>query len=174
VTYFGGAFGEVDIQARRISGFANASSEFSATVNTNQQQNNLFFGQTNVSQTNSSNVVASGRSYVANLNWEGKITSTQPQLRFNGNGALAVISPTGQSAIAGLAFRGYSELVTAINQSVSQSGGLLSDTDYPGAQLAIGNALAGLVPYLDGSGPTSSYLESERVRIKVSGYRRFF
>jgi len=195
VTYFGGAFGEVDVQSRRISGYANASSEFTATVNTNQQQNNLFFGQTNVSQTNSTNVVANGRSFVANLNWKGKITATQPQLRFNGTGEMAIISPTGQSAIAGLAFDGYSQLISAIGQSVAQGQGddndvfydfgeitdpsvavaiLDSLSPYTAASRAIQNSLTALNPYLTGTGPESSYRESEVVRIKATGYRRFF
>ena len=193
VTYFGGAFGEVDVEARRISGYANASSEFTATVSTNQQQNNIFFGQTNVSQTNSTNVVASGRSYVANVNWQGKITASQPQLRFSGKGEIAIISPTGQSAIAGLAYSGYSQLISSIAASVAQSGngdlsvGFGAGTDpavaqaildglspYTSASRAIQNALTALTPYLTGSGPSSSYEESEVVKMKVSGYRRFF
>jgi len=195
VTYFGGAFGEVDVQKRRISGYANASSEFTANVTQNQQQNNLFFGQSNVSQTNSTSVVASGRSYVANVNWKGKVTATQPQLRFNGTGELAIISPTGQSAIAGLAYDGYSQLISSIAQSVAQGQGVDNDTfisidgdlnptvgaaivnslsPYTAASAAIQNSLTALTPYLTGTGPQSSFEESEAVKIKVSGYRRFF
>ena len=241
VTYFGGAFGEIDMASKRISGYGNASSEFSATVNTQQTQNNLFFGQTNVSQTNSSNVVTSGRSYVANVNWGGKVTASHPQLRFTGKGEISIISPNGQAAVASLAYDAYSQLLSAISQSVQASGSSIFGVSpglYADAQVAISNALngnpgtsaipasitpaynfaqavgstgtpvdvnrdgifnndlvavsnnpqntiqtaaqaavpgsAGLSSYLEGTGPTESYDQSENFKIKVRGYRRFF
>ena len=193
VTFFGAAFGEIDMASKRISGYGNASSEFTATVNTQQTQNNLFFGQTNVSQTNSSNVVTSGRSYVANVNWQAKITASHPQVRFRGEGEISFISPTGQSAIAGLAYDGYSQLISSIATSVSQSGNGSFSVTYPfnatvaeiqaitdglspytQASRAIQTSLNTLTPYLTGTGPSSSFAESEVAEIKVRGYRRFF
>jgi hypothetical protein len=187
VTYFGSAFGEVDVQSRRISGYGNASSDFTIASAQTQQQTG-FFTQSNVTSFSSNTVTASGRSYVANVNWQGKITATQPQLRFSGSGELAIISPTGTAAIGGLAFSAYSGLISAINQSLAQGVGagggggggggggvaIIFIPDYTGAQLAIDNALTSLTPYLDGAGPTPSYEESEVVKIKTTGYRRFF
>ena len=248
VTYFGSALGEVDVQSRLISGYCNANSEYSVSATTNQQQAG-FFTQSNVSTFGSSTVVQNGRSYTANVNWQGKITATQPQLRFSGKGELSIISPNGRSAIASLAFDSYSELLSAISQSVSGailpapglyvgaqaamagilsgSGGtpavpqistptpifgqattttLVTDT-FPGGSTTTavtvpvdvnGNGISnddlvqtglnvvvtppvaatagapGLNTFLEGTGPAQSYKESENVKIKVRGYRRFF
>jgi hypothetical protein len=184
ITYFGSAFGEVDIQSRRISGYGNASSDFSVQSTQTQQQAG-FFSQSNVTSFSSATVTASGRSYVANVNWQGKITATHPQLRYSGSGELAIISPTGQAAIAGLAFEGYSGLISAINQAVSQLNSTNADVftgfgdgntydPYGSAQTAINNALTNLAPYLNGTGPQSSFEESEVYKIRTTGYRRFF
>jgi hypothetical protein len=185
ITYFGSAFGEVDIQSRRISGYGNASSDFAVSSVQTQQQAG-FFSQSNVTSFSSATVTASGRSYVANVNWQGKITATQPQLRYSGSGEIAIISPTGQAAIAGLAFEGYSGLISAINQAVSQLNSTNADVvvgfgfgdssydPYGDAQVAINSALTNLTPYLNGTGPNSSFRESEVFKIKTTGYRRFF
>jgi hypothetical protein len=181
VTYFGSAFGEVDVQSRRISGYGNASSDFTIASAQTQQQTG-FFTQSNITTFSSNTVTSSGRSYVANVNWKGKITATQPQLRYSGSGEISIISPTGQAAIAGLAYTAYSGLIGAINQSVSQlntapitdSFIVNSGDPYVGAQNAIDNALSNLTPYLDGAGPTSSFEESEVYKIRTTGYRRFF
>jgi hypothetical protein len=185
ITYFGSAFGEVDVQSRRISGYGNASSDFSVQSTQTQQQAG-FFSQSNVTSFSSATVTASGRSYVANVNWQGKITATQPQLRYSGSGEIAIISPTGQAAIAGLAFEGYSGLISAINQAVSQLNSTNADVvvgfgfgdssydPYGDAQVAINSALTNLTPYLNGTGPNSSFRESEVFKIKTTGSRRFF
>lgn len=181
ITYFGSAFGEVDVQSRRISGYGNASSDFSVQSTQTQQQAG-FFSQSNVTSFSSATVTASGRSYVANVNWQGKITATQPQLRYSGSGEIAIISPTGQAAIAGLAFEGYSGLISAINQAVSQLNSTNADIlpfnttydPYGDAQIAINDALTNLTPYLNGTGPSSSFRESEVYKIRTTGYRRFF
>jgi hypothetical protein len=239
VTFFGSALGEVDVQSRLISGYCNANSEYSVSATTNQQQAG-FFTQSNVQTFGSSTVVQSGRSYTANVNWQGKITATQPQLRFSGEGELSIISPNGRSALASLAYDAFSQLLSAISQSVSSTGNnlVVPVGIYANAQVAIAGALTGspgtpatpasvtpafsytqatnaagvpvdvngdgifnndLVPsgydaintistpfaaaipgapgldtYLDGTGPDQSYKESENVKIKVRGYRRFF
>lgn len=142
VTYFGSAFGEVDTQKRTIQGFGNANSDY-ATTATTSQQNNGFFATTTSSSFSTSTVVSSGRNYTANLNWKGKITSTFPQLRFSGKGELSVIAPNGAEAVASLAYTGYQQLIDAIAQSVSQSGGAFSTTDYTGAASAIADVLSG-------------------------------
>jgi hypothetical protein len=181
ITYFGSAFGEVDIQSRRISGYGNASSDFAVSATQTQQQAG-FFSQSNVTSFSAATVTASGRSYVANVNWQGKITATHPQLRYSGSGELSIISPTGQAAIAGLAYSGYSGLISAINQAVSQLNSTNADIlpfnttydPYGSAQTAINNALTNLGPYLNGTGPQSSFEESEVYKIRTTGYRRFF
>lgn len=178
ITYFGSAMGEIDESARSLQGYCNASSEFQATSTTTSTNNSVFlFGQSNTSTANSSNVVSSGRSYVLNANYTGRITATSPELRFTGDGELTIISPNGRETIAGLAYSGFSGLISAINQSVSQSRsgffGVTANT-YTGAQQAIANALLGLSPYLDGTGPTNSYDQSEKQKMQLTGYRRYF
>lgn len=142
VTYFGTAFGQVDVEARTIQGFGNANSDYS-TVSTQTQQNNGFFSVTTSSSFSSNTVVSSGRSYTANVNWTGKITKTYPQLRFSGSGEIAIIAPNGAEAVASLAYTGYSQLIDAIAQSVGQSGGPNTNPDYTGAAAAISSVLSG-------------------------------
>ena len=131
VTYFGSAFGQVDTEKRTIQGFGNANSDYSTSASTSQQ-NNGFFSTTTSSSFSTSTVVSSGRNYSANVNWTGKITDTAPQLRFSGSGELSIISPNGAESIASLAYTGYSQLIDAIAQSVSQSGVLIGLSDNPG------------------------------------------
>jgi hypothetical protein len=141
VTYFGNALGEVDVAARRISGYANASSEYSVSA-VSTEQNANFFTQSNVTSFSSATVVANGRSYVANLNWQGKITATQPQLRYTGKGELTIIAPNGRSAIASLAYDAYSSLVQSIASSI-QTVPNGPPPNYAAAQLAISQSLNG-------------------------------
>lgn len=177
VTYFGSALGSIDMEARSVQGFYNASSEFQSVSTTTQAtSSSFFFGQANTTTNNSSNVVSSGRSYVINASFTGEITETSPQLRYSGVGELTVISPNGNEAIAGLAYGGFSGLISSINQSVAQSGtgGIFNNTNYTSAQAAIASALTNLTPYLTGTGPTNSYSGSEKRTLNVTGYRRFF
>jgi hypothetical protein len=75
-------------------------------------------------------------------------------------------------------------LISAINQAVSQLNSTNADIigfgdgdpydPYGSAQTAIDNALTNLAPYLNGTGPQSSFEESEVYKIRTTGYRRFF
>ena len=178
VTYFGSAMGQVDTTARTIQGFANATSDFS-TAQTTQTANTSFFASNTSTAFSTNTVVSSGRSYTANLNWTGKITATSPQLRFSGTGELAIIAPNGAEAIAGLAYSGFSQLITGIASSVSNlfsaNVSLAGSVDpYGDAAAAISLSLTSLTPYLSNTGPSSSYAGSETETIKVTGYRRYY
>jgi hypothetical protein len=249
VTYFGSAMGQVDMEARSISGYCNANSEYE-TANA-QAASGGQFALLATTVTNTSTVVASGRSYIANANWTGKITSTTPQVRFTGDGELVIIAPSGTETIAGLAYNAFQGLLDSIVASVAASGQSIFGVTpglYADAQAAISGALSGtgaiaatpatitpvftysqaigpdpdgtgplvgtavdvngdgifnndLVPsgtatgagntastpaqnanpgapglddYLTGTGPSASYDESERVKVQVTGYRRYF
>jgi hypothetical protein len=177
VTYLGSALGQVDVASREISGVCNASSDVRGTTQTSQTQG-VFIGQTSNTVTDSGAVLSNGRSYVANLSWQAKITRTSPQFRFSGTGELSVIAPNGREAIAGLAYSGYSGLISAINASVSAQGSTailgINPGLYTSAQTAINNALTGLVPFLTGTGPDNSFRESDIAKAKVKGFRRYF
>lgn len=144
VTYFGAAFGQVDAEARTIQGFGNATSDFS-TAQATQTQNANFFTATSSSAFSTNTVVSSGRNYTANVNWQGKITSTSPQFRFTGSGEISIIAPNGAEAIAALAYDGYQRLIQAIATSVSQSGAQLGFTgaNYTAAANSIAQILNG-------------------------------
>lgn len=178
VTYIGSAYGAVDFDGDTIQGNVNATSELSiATTATSTSQN--LIGQSSTTTANLDQVVTNGRSYVANIGWTGEITDSSPTLTFSGTGELAVIAPNGRETLAGLAYGGYAGLIDSINASVSNlfSGGdvTLAGVDiYGDAQDAIDSALAGLVPYLSGTGPSNSYAESELQSVHVEGYRRYF
>lgn len=178
VTYVGSAYGAADFDGDTIQGNVNAYSEFTiSTTATNTQQNLLT--QSSVSTATLDQVVTNGRSYVANIGWTAEITDSTPILTFSGTGELSIIAPNGRETLAGLAYGGYSGLIDSINQSVSNlfSGGDVSLTNidiYGSAQDAIDSALAGLEPYLTGTGPSNSYAESEVQPVDVEGYRRYF
>ena len=177
VTYLGSAMGEVDFEGRKIHGTSNLSSEVVGVQQSSQVQG-LFIGQTSNTVTDSGSVVANGRSYVANVDWSADITDTAPQVRWTGEGELVIMSPNGRETIAGLAYNGYSGLISSINTAVSSQGstaifgidvGLFAD-----AQTAINNALGALSPFLTGTGPQNSLDEAESAKITVTGYLRYF
>jgi hypothetical protein len=167
VIYFGGAFGSVDVESRTIDGYCNAQSDVTTQQSQNTQNQGFFGG--NTTSVVSSSVVASNRSYVLNANWKGKITKTQPQLRFSGKGEMVIIAPNGNETLAGLAYQGYSGLIDAIVQSVS------SLTIQPGASLGLGPAYAAaqqtIAAALTGTGgtPASSTTDITSVQTIVGG-----
>ena len=243
VTYFGSAMGQVDMEGRTIAGYCNANSEYETA---NAQASTGQFAILATTVTNTSTVVASGRSYIANANWTGKITSTSPQVRFTGDGELVIIAPSGQETIAGLAYNAFQGLLDSIVASVAASGNSIFGVTpglYADAQAAISGALSGtatiaavpasstvtttnipayaqatnaagapvdvngngifnddlvvsgqvtnvqavntaatnaspgapgLDDYLTGTGPEQSYEESTKLKMQVSGYRRYF
>ncbi|MBX7210887.1 MAG: hypothetical protein K1X78_21455 [Verrucomicrobiaceae bacterium] len=161
VTYFGAAFGQVDMESRTIQGFGNATSDYS-TAQTTQTQNATFFQATSSSAFSTNTVVSSGRGYTANINWTGKVTSTSPQLRFTGSGEIAIISPNGNEAIASLAYTGYQGLITAINASVSRSGGQIffDPTTYTQGASAVAQILNGTLGTPASSTVTPTYAQA--------------
>lgn len=197
VTYFGSAMGSVDLDAREIQGFANASSEFSFTTVQQQTQNNFITSQVST-LVNSDVVVQSGRGYTANIGWTGKIYDRAPILRFKGKGELFIISQNGSESVASLANSAFTQLIGAIVTNVASSGGQLQTGALFGqAQVAIANALSGfpgidvngngvftdagdtapapgLQQYINNSGPSANYEQGERQRVRVKGLRRFF
>lgn len=148
VTYFGAAMGEVDTTARTIMGFGNATSDYTTTQTTQQQQAGIFTASSSTAFSTNT-VVSSGRAYTANINWTGKITKTSPQMRWTGSGELSIIAPNGSEAIASLAYTGYQGLITAINSSVSRSGAQLGFD--PATYTAGASAISQI---LNGSGGT--------------------
>jgi hypothetical protein len=167
VIYFGGAFGSIDVESRTIQGYSNAQSDVTTQQSQNTQNQGFFGG--NTTSVVSSSVVASNRSYVLNANWKGKITKTQPQLRFSGKGEMVIIAPNGNETLAGLAYQGYAGLIDAIVQSVS------SLTIQPGASLGLGPAYAAaqqtIAAALTGTGgtPASSTTDITSVQTIVGG-----
>jgi len=176
VTYVGGCFGMPDLEARVITGTANATSDppaFIAQTATNST-GGLFAGGGNT--TNQTITVINNTSYIVNAGWEAKITRLRPTLRFKGKGQLAVVSPTGNSSVTNLAFEAYRGLLGSINQSVS---GLQNATGAPvnfgSAQQAIRDVLVDLRDQVTGlNGAEDTFKESLTEELKVDGTRRFY
>lgn len=174
VTYVGGAWGELDLDAREIQGVCNAVSEFGVTSTTQTTSANIVSFSQSIGTT-SATVVENNRGYVANLGWTGKIYDRSPILRFRGKGELFILSQNGTEALASLAYTAYSGLISAIIANVAQSGGQNQDgTIFFFAQNAIDTLLDDLAPKIENTGPSRNYSEGERVRVRVKGLRRFF
>lgn len=164
ITYFGSAMGEITLDERKIQGFCNATSEFGVAVTTAQTNTGLF-AQSSATAASSTTVVASGRSYIINLNWRGNVTDTSPQMTFEGEGEMAIIAPNGREALATLAYEGYSGLIQAIITSVGRSGAQV-DFDpaiYGEAQEAIEDALIGTTGSAAGTVSNSTTLDNVTV-----------
>lgn len=181
ISYVGSCFGTADTDARFIEAVLNATSElgFSATQ-TNQNNNNNNNNNTGNQQQTTASVaniiVKNNRSFLVNGAFEAKIYQTAPVLRFKGKGELAFLATTSEDSIAGLAYSAYSGLIDAIITFVANSVVVANaniDLLFTQAQNAVTNALAGLTPYLNQGGIDSTYENATKVKIRVSGTRRY-
>lgn len=168
MTYVGACMGFVDLEKRRIQGTANATSDDITAV---QQSANS--GNTGSTLSNSSTIVQNNANFILNVGWEGFIKKTAPTLRFRGKGELTVLSPSGTSTTAALAYRGFSGLIDAINASVANSNAGIG-AQFTAAQVAIQSALTALDPYLSSGSVDQRNNEADHAKVKVFGSRRFF
>ncbi len=168
MTYVGACMGFVDLEKRRIQGTANATSDDITAV---QQSANS--GNTGSTLSNSSTIVQNNANFILNVGWEGFIKKTAPTLRFRGKGELTVLSPSGTSTTAALAYRGFSGLIDAINASVANSNAGIG-AQFTAAQVAIQSALTALGPYLSSGSVDQRNNEADHAKVKVFGSRRFF
>ncbi len=117
VTFFGQCFGQVDLSSKTISCVTNGSSD--TTISTSSSSSN---GSTTGQQsaTSASGTITNNGNLgmVANSEWNGNITSTNPTLVFHGTGQLTVIPPNVQSLIGSLA----QSVISSQNSSSSSSG----------------------------------------------------
>jgi hypothetical protein len=172
IVYVGGAFGMIEDDEKYIQGELNASSDVSNTVQQSTQQAG-FFSFSSQASTVSSTVTSSNRSFGVNGNFEARIYQTAPILKFRGKGELSFLSPSGSDSIAGLAFNGYSGLITAINQSVSGLTGVGAGVGFALAQASIDAALAALPAHLAGAGLDATFAGADVRKMKVRGSRRY-
>lgn len=89
LTYFGNATGIVDHQSRTVNGFGNASSFSTLSSSSSSSASD---GSVTSLQSSSSITYNNGLDNTANVAWEAKITSTHPELRFEGKGELTVLT----------------------------------------------------------------------------------
>lgn len=173
ITYVGACMGFVDLENRKIQGTANATSDSTTSVSQSAAA-----GTVGSTLTNTSTIVQNNANFILNIGWEGFIKRVSPTLRFRGKGELTVLSPSGTSTVAALAFRGFSQLIDAINTSVANydAGDIIlgTTTIFTDAQAAIEAALNGLTPYLSSGSADQRYNESDKMKVKVFGSRRFF
>jgi hypothetical protein len=182
ISYVGSAFGTADGEARDIQCTMNGTSESTYQTAASQQQTSAFTLASTTSTALATTVVASSRSFTFNGHWEGKIWQTSPSLRFTGKGELSFLSPGGTDAIAGLAFSGFSGLVSAIVTAVgnAQPGVLFPADFFSDAGDAMSDLLTEMAdPTTDvgaiirQSGIDATYDNAEVVKMKVTGTRRF-
>jgi hypothetical protein len=174
ITYVGGAFGMVDIDARYVQADINGSSDVAISAATTSTQSNFFTFSQNTTSVSSS-ITSSGRSYVNNGNFEGRITQTSPILRFRGKGEMAFLSPTGPDTVASVAYNGYNNLILQIGGFFTSVNNVIVGTDIFGdAAKAIDNALLGLKNQLASGGIDVTLDNSDIVKMKVKGSRRYF
>jgi hypothetical protein len=174
IIYVGSAFGTVDAEAKLVQGQLNATSEASTTSNTTTTNAN-FFTFTNSTAQFSNTISASNRSFTLNGNYDAKIYRTTPSMRYRGEGEIAILSPGGSDSVAGLAYEGYSQLISAINNSVSNTTAtsIFSGVNFSEARDAIDAALQALPTYLVNSGINQTYDAATTFKIKVTGTRRY-
>lgn len=173
ITYVGSAFGVNDDEARYVQGSLNATSELSFSSQTTNAQGQGA-NQTTTSSV-STTIVNSSRSFLVNGNFEAKVYQTSPSYRFRGEGQLAFISPNGTDAVAGLAFNAYSGLIDAIISAVANAavGANFNPAVFTQAQIAINEALNDLPALLAGAGVDSTFDSAQKIKVKVSGTRRY-
>lgn len=114
ITFVGMATGTSDIDKRKISGYTNGYSEYTASTTSTDDDGTVSSSGTIVSNTG-------GFSYTANVNFTAKITNTHPQIRFRGKGELAVISPNGDAAASEIIAALLEENFTALNEQISET-----------------------------------------------------
>ncbi|TLD71977.1 hypothetical protein FEM03_04435 [Phragmitibacter flavus] len=151
VTFFGNATGFVDHATRSVSGFTNAQSEVTLSASTTGDDGDL-------SATNS--IVSNGLGLTANIAWTADITSTHPELTFEGTGELVIINPSAEQVI-------YQGIVSIIEDYTPPPNSSLGDLI--GDLVNQLGTLQDAVPSADGV-----YQNSEKVDITVYGARKFF
>ncbi len=90
VTFFGQCFGQVDLSSKTISCVTNGSSD--TTISTSSSSSNGSSTGQQTATSASGTITDNGNlGMVANSEWNGNITSTNPTLVFHGTGQLTVI-----------------------------------------------------------------------------------
>jgi len=175
ITYVGGAFGMADIDARYVQADINGSSDVAISAATTSTQSNFFTFSQNTTSVSSS-ITSSGRSYVNNGNFEARITQTSPILRFRGKGEMAFLSPTGPDTVASAAYNGYNNLILQIGGFFTSLNGdvFITSDIFGSAAAAIDRALAGLKTQLASGGIDVTLDNSDIVKMRVKGSRRYF
>lgn len=176
ITYYGGCFGISDPDAHYIQGTFNGYSEASSAATTNTTAVNT--GGSSIGSSLTSNIIANGKAYLVNGNFEGKITQTAPILRFKCKGEIAFLSSNGADSINTLAYSAYSGLINAIISFVGNStvSGNLNDFGaiFTSAQTAINKALSDLqTNFLSAGGVDNALKDAKVLNLVVIGSRRY-
>ena len=178
VTYIGSALGTGDQEARIVQCSLNGGTEASSITSTTSSNSN-FFGSSSSGSSNSSaltaTVLASSRSFTVNGNFTADVYQTAPTFRFKGTGQLAFLSPSSAGSVAGLAFTGFSGLISAIVTAVGNAnvGQNFDANVFTQAQQAIQNALTALPPLLVGASIDATFNGANLEVMTVEGTRRY-
>lgn len=160
VTYFGTATGIVDVDARRVTGFTNGSSDYYATTAANVGP----ASQSQAGAARPSNIGFNGNiGYVANSTFKAKITSTRPIMRFRGSGTVTFMG-----------FPDLAEIHTALTSATTEIlTNLTAGTTMTAAQASAAiNQIISLAGDISNPSVPQTFQESQSMR--VYGSRRFF
>lgn len=184
VTYFGTATGIVDVDARRVTGFTNGSSDYATTTAVNAVP------QAGSAAARPQHIGYNGNvGFVANSTFTAKITSTQPILRFRGNGTVSFMGfpelTNMRTTVTNLVTQTNANTVVPINGVDGSGNGVPPPAGEPAtystaADVATGvatangllNAVADLQSQIDNPSTLENFQETHRMR--VYGSRRFF
>jgi hypothetical protein len=170
VSYVGGCFGFVDVQARQVQGVCNGSSNETITQQTLSQNTG---GLINASQSTATTqpLVINDVGNILNVGWTGKVIDTRPNLRFRGKGEMTVVG-TGRD-VKQLATTAYTQLVDAIAQSLTTFDTIINVDIYGDAADAIAEALDDLNTLLKDPAYDSG-TPPDILQVRVTGSRRYF
>lgn len=184
VTYFGTATGIVDVDARRVTGFTNGSSDYTTTTPVNAVP------QAGTASARPVNIGYNGNvGFVANSTFTAKITSTAPILRFRGNGTVSFMGfpelTNMRTTVTNLVTQANTNTVVPINGTDTSvlpvaPATTVAATFSTAADIATGaatanqllNSVANLQSQIDNPSTLENYQETHRMR--VYGSRRFF
>jgi hypothetical protein len=174
LTFLGTATGIVDHERKSISGYTNGNSDVTSSATTSTSS---FFFQNSTTSASNSLLNNGGTGMPCNSQWQAKITSSRPILRFSGEGELTVINPSLQQ----LAFQGLERIINDYDFSpavqTSGDGQTLIEFITLGEQI---QDLVNGIQIADSAGDTfSNSLDSIRdsadvVKMQVFGSRQFF
>ncbi|CAN5891074.1 hypothetical protein BH11VER1_BH11VER1_00730 [soil metagenome] len=168
VTYYGTCTGIIDVSAKRVTGFTNGNSDYgAASVSVD--------AQAGVSGSRAS-IGSNGQAgFIANSQFNAKITSTAPILRFKGKGEISFMGVPQIDELRAMALAintgNLNPALYPFNTDTNLDGTLDTFVFTPAISAQIIQNAADLLAQVDSVGTLESH--QERQKMKVYGSRRY-